>query len=149
MTGGMGNDLIDGGSDADVIVYTEVFSDLVFSVSGTDVIVTTKSEGVDRLRNAEYIRANGVEYKMSNIMSALVDTTAPTAPTAVSITAEGGTVIVNTLNNSNTNLTANATITAGTATAKPMAVMMSDSPTGPATLSMLAWPDMPILTSAL
>ena len=35
------------------------------------------------------------------------------------------------------------------ATAKPMAVMMRDSPTGPATLSMLACPDIPILTSAL
>ena len=39
--------------------------------------------------------------------------------------------------------------TAGTATAKPMAVMIKDSPTGPATLSMEAWPDIPILTSAL
>src|SRR5215472_1316802 len=39
-------------------------------------------------------------------------------------------------------------MTAGTATNSPIAVMMSASPTGPATLSMLAWPAMPMPTSA-
>src|SRR3546814_11348949 len=38
--------------------------------------------------------------------------------------------------------------TAGTATIRPMAVMMSASPTGPATVSIEAWPEAPILTSA-
>ena len=39
-------------------------------------------------------------------------------------------------------------MTAGTATNSPMAVMMSASPTGPATLSMLACPATPIFTRA-
>ena len=38
--------------------------------------------------------------------------------------------------------------TAGTATARPMAVMMRASPTGPATLSIDAWPAIPIAVSA-
>jgi hypothetical protein len=46
----------------------------------------------------------------------VLDTTAPTAPTAVALTPVGGTVIANTLNNTNTNLTATATITAAQAT---------------------------------
>ena len=38
--------------------------------------------------------------------------------------------------------------TAGTATARPMAVMISAAPTGPATLSIEALPDRPMATSA-
>jgi hypothetical protein len=45
-----------------------------------------------------------------------VDYTAPTAPTAVTLTPVGGTVVANTLNTTNTQLTAQATITAGDAT---------------------------------
>lgn len=42
-----------------------------------------------------------------------LDTTAPTAPTTVTVTPVGGNVVANTLNNTNTNLTASAAITAG------------------------------------
>ncbi len=45
-----------------------------------------------------------------------VDYIAPAAPTSVSLTPVGGTVVANTLNSSNTNLTAGATITADQAT---------------------------------
>ncbi|MDO8271979.1 MAG: calcium-binding protein [Gammaproteobacteria bacterium] len=45
-----------------------------------------------------------------------IDNTAPTAPTAVSLTTVGGTVLANALNASNTNMTATAAITAGQAT---------------------------------
>ncbi len=44
------------------------------------------------------------------------DKTAPDAPTAVTLTPVGGTVVSNTLNTTNTNMTAQATITAGQAT---------------------------------
>ena len=40
------------------------------------------------------------------------------------------------------------TVQAGTATARPSAVMISASPTGPATLSIDAWPARPIAVSA-
>ncbi|MDO9318527.1 MAG: calcium-binding protein [Gammaproteobacteria bacterium] len=46
----------------------------------------------------------------------VVDYTPPTAPTAVVLTAVGGTVVANTLNTTNTNMTATATISAGEAT---------------------------------
>ena len=42
----------------------------------------------------------------------VVDTTAPTTPTAPAFTAVGGTVVTNRLNGTNTNLTLSATITA-------------------------------------
>jgi hypothetical protein len=45
-----------------------------------------------------------------------VDYVAPTAPSTPTTTVTGGTVVTNTLNSSNTNLTATATITAGQAT---------------------------------
>ncbi len=46
----------------------------------------------------------------------VVDRTAPAAPTSVSVTPVGGTVAANSLNKSNTNLTASASITAADAT---------------------------------
>ncbi len=46
----------------------------------------------------------------------VVDKTAPAAPTSVSVTPVGGTVVANSLNKSNTNLTASASITAADAT---------------------------------
>jgi len=46
----------------------------------------------------------------------VLDTTAPTAPTSVTLTAVGGTVVADTINNSNAYLTAQATIVAGEAT---------------------------------
>ncbi|OPX45620.1 endo-1,4-beta-xylanase A precursor [Ruminiclostridium hungatei] len=46
----------------------------------------------------------------------VVDRTAPTAPTSVSVTPIGGTVVANTLNKSNTNLIAGASIIAADAT---------------------------------
>lgn len=46
----------------------------------------------------------------------LVDYVAPTAPTGVALTPVGGTVVTNSLNVTNTNLTAVATITSGQAT---------------------------------
>src|SRR5579885_1862810 len=45
-----------------------------------------------------------------------IDTTAPNAPTAVTLTPVGGTVVANTVNDTNTNLDISATITAGQAT---------------------------------
>jgi len=68
--GGTGNDFIDGGADTDYAVYTSAFSDLIISAVGTDVFVTSNSEGVDTLRSVEYIRANGVEYRLSSSLPA-------------------------------------------------------------------------------
>jgi Ca2+-binding RTX toxin-like protein len=75
--GGLGNDLIDGGDGTDYAIYSSNFFDLNFQVIGLSVTVTSNIEGVDTLRNVEYIRANNVEYKISNIVAS-ADTLAPT-----------------------------------------------------------------------
>ncbi len=75
--GGLGNDLIHGGDGTDYAIYSSIFSALSFVVNGSDIKVTSASEGVDTLRNVEYIRANNVEYKLSDIV-APVDSLAPT-----------------------------------------------------------------------
>ena len=45
-----------------------------------------------------------------------LDTAAPSAPTGITVTANGGTVVANTLNSTNTSLSFSATLTAGQAT---------------------------------
>ena len=69
IAGGAGNYLIDGGQGTDYAVYSSKFSDLVFSKNGTDVIVTTKNEGIDTLRNIEYVNADRIVYRLSDILS--------------------------------------------------------------------------------
>ena len=57
----------------------------------------------------------------------IFDKTAPTAPTAVTVTPIGGTVIANSLNKSNTNMTATATITAADVTGGKAELYLSDT----------------------
>lgn len=74
--GGLGNDSINGGNGTDYAIYSGEFSDLSFQVIGTNVKVISKLEGVDTLSDVEYIRANNLEYKLSNIVGS-ADTIAP------------------------------------------------------------------------
>ena len=63
--------------------------------------------------------ANNAAMQVTAVTSGspvIFDMTPPAAPTAVTVTPVGGTVIVNSLNKSNTNMTATATITADDAT---------------------------------
>ncbi len=55
-----------------------------------------------------------------------VDYTAPTAPAGIVLTPAGGTVVANTLNSTNTNMTATATITAGQATDGLAVLLIND-----------------------
>ena len=57
-----------------------------------------------------------------------IDTLTPTAPTLVTFTATGGTVIANTVNTTNTNFTGGATITAGQATGGVAHWLIGDVP---------------------
>lgn len=65
-------------------------------------------EAEDRAGNMNAPATGKTIYTIDNIV--------PTAPTAVTLTPVGGTVVANTLNTTNTNLTAGATITPGEAT---------------------------------
>jgi Ca2+-binding RTX toxin-like protein len=69
LTGGLGNDFIDGGTDTDYVFYSSSLSELIFTKNGSDVVVYSKNEGVDTLRNVEYVRNNGINYSLSNILS--------------------------------------------------------------------------------
>jgi len=70
--------------------------------SGNDAVLTLPA-----LANAS---------SLAGTSAVIVDTVAPSAPTALALTPVGGTVVANTLLASNTNMTATATITAGQAT---------------------------------
>lgn len=72
LIGGPGNDLIDGGPGTDYVVYESVYSELSFKVNGADIIVSSKSEGVDTVRSVEYVVAGDIEYKMSDILTAKI-----------------------------------------------------------------------------
>jgi hypothetical protein len=68
------------------------------------------------LSNAKDLAGNPITAAPSTGASFTVDNTAPTAPTAVTITPVGGNIRANTLNLTNINMTASAAITAGQAT---------------------------------
>jgi Ca2+-binding RTX toxin-like protein len=74
LKGGLGNDLIDGGLDTDYAVFSSAFSELSFKASGPDIIVTSKGEGTDTLRNMEFINAGGTVYNLSNILTSTLPT---------------------------------------------------------------------------
>jgi len=87
---------------------THYYYDL--NVPAGDIAVATVTIGGARTSTSNTIStapSNGVFE---------VDNTVPSAPTAVTLTPVGGTVLTNTLNTTNTNLSATATISAGEAT---------------------------------
>lgn len=87
---------------------THYFFDL--NVPAGDIATATVTIG-----GAHDVSSNTISAAPTNAVFA-VDNTAPSAPTAVSLTTVGGTVLANALNATNTNLTATAAITAGQAT---------------------------------
>lgn len=60
LTGGGGDDLLDGGAGSDIAVFADALADCVISFEGGVCIVTTASEGVDRLSNIEFASFAGV-----------------------------------------------------------------------------------------
>jgi len=87
---------------------THYYYDL--NVPAGDIAVATVTIG-----GARTSTSNTISTSPSNGVFE-VDNTVPSAPTAVTLTPIGGTVLTNTLNTTNTNLSATATITAGEAT---------------------------------
>jgi len=78
------------------------------------------------LSNAKDLAGNPITTTPSAGSSFTVDNTAPAAPTAVTITPIGGNVRTNTLNSTNTNMTATANITAGQATGGLAQLLIND-----------------------
>jgi hypothetical protein len=79
------------------------------SIAGTSALTLNSGTINDVAGNAATLTTVAV----ADNSGYLVDSIAPTAPTAVTVTASGGTVTSNTITETNTNLTASATITAG------------------------------------
>ena len=75
--------MIDGGAGKDTAAYSDKFSDLAFKLDGQTLIVTTKTEGVDRLTNIETIRASDRAVPFSSILRDLT-------PNAYRLIAETG-----------------------------------------------------------
>lgn len=69
--GGQGSDTIDGGSGTDTAFFADLFSDCAVTFDGDQCIVTTKTEGTDRLVNIEKLSfgpsGSAVEYAMSSL----------------------------------------------------------------------------------
>ncbi len=82
------------------------------TTTGLQAIVTSGGVATVKL----YDSAGNVTTSSVGNPTLTVDYTAPTAPTAVTLTPVGGTVVANTLNATNTDLTASATITTAQAT---------------------------------
>lgn len=79
------------------------------SIAGTSALTLNSGTINDVAGNAATLTTVAV----ADNSGYLVDAIAPTAPTAVTVTTSGGTVTSNTITETNTNLTASATITAG------------------------------------
>jgi hypothetical protein len=82
------------------------------SIAGTSALTLNSGTINDVAGNAATLTTVAV----ADNSGYLVDASAPTAPTSVAVTTSGGTVTSNTLNSTNTHLTASAGITAGLAT---------------------------------
>jgi hypothetical protein len=104
---------IDSGTLTDVsssdggITWTSTFTPTVGVEAATNVITITETGLTDLAGNAGEGTTSSANYE--------VDTLAPTAPTAVTFTATGGTVETDYVNTTNTNFTGGATITANQA----------------------------------
>ncbi|MCX7264060.1 MAG: hypothetical protein NT035_01380 [Burkholderiales bacterium] len=79
------------------------------SIAGTSALTLNSGTINDVAGNAATLTT--VAVAVADNSGYLVDTTAPTAPTAVTVITSGGTVTSNTITETNTNLTASATIT--------------------------------------
>ena len=79
------------------------------SIAGTSALTLNSGTINDVAGNAATLTTVAV----ADNSGYLVDSIAPTAPTAVTVTTSGGTVTSNTITETNTNLTASATINAG------------------------------------
>jgi hypothetical protein len=82
------------------------------SIAGTSALTLNSGTINDVAGNAATLTTVAV----ADNSGYLVDASAPTAPTSITVTTSGGTVTSNTLNSTNTYLTASAGITAGLAT---------------------------------
>ncbi|MCK5481660.1 MAG: hypothetical protein KAJ06_10955, partial [Gammaproteobacteria bacterium] len=101
-----------GGAWSQTNVLNDTYS-ATLTHDGTAEYIGTERAQVASTSGARDV--NGNDDNGDNSDPFVVDTEIPTEPTGVSFTATGGNIVTNTLNTSNTNFTASATITANQA----------------------------------
>jgi VCBS repeat-containing protein len=69
LVGGAGNDLIDGGSGIDTVRFEDDVSGVTFGVKDGVLTVSTLTEGVDTVRNAEFIRFGSKTYSTNGVVA--------------------------------------------------------------------------------
>ncbi len=57
--GGGGNDTLDGGTGSDTAIFDGSFASATISFEGTVVVISTPTDGTDRLSNFEFVNFNG------------------------------------------------------------------------------------------
>ncbi|MBY8821892.1 Ig-like domain-containing protein [Sphingomonas colocasiae] len=77
LVGGAGDDVIDGRGGGDIVQIGDALSDCTISFDGAVCVVTTKTEGVDRIANVETIAFAGVSVSVAALKAQYGDTTAP------------------------------------------------------------------------
>lgn len=88
ITGGAGADTIDGGTGADLTIYTGSRSQYAISTEDGALLLTSASEGVDRVKNVEYFQFSDGKYTLAMLGGSSV--TAPVTPNSNAINGTAG-----------------------------------------------------------
>jgi len=90
LDGGGGNDELDGGAGTDTAVLHAAFAQATIAFEGNVLVVTSATDGTDRLSNFEFVSFNGDVRSVASLMPAN-DPPVPSAATATAI--EDGVVV--------------------------------------------------------
>ena len=110
------NDVVISGGDVSATgISYGILAGGTCTLSGGTTITTPTDAGLSNDKKFIATALNGTT-PVTAVHVMVPDVTAPAAPTAVTVTPIGGTVVTNVLNGTNTNMTATATIVAAAAT---------------------------------
>ncbi len=74
LTGGAGNDTIDGGTGTDVAVFTGSRSQYTVSTDNGALVLTSSSEGVDKINNVEYYQFSDGKFTAAMVTGSEIAT---------------------------------------------------------------------------
>ena len=88
--GGQGNDILDGGSGSDTAFVQDSFAQATISFEGDTLVLTTPTDGTDRLTNFEFVSFNG---DVRTVESLVPQNDAPIPVAATASATEDGAVV--------------------------------------------------------
>lgn len=98
--GGGGDDVLDGGTGTDTAIFDSTFAQATISFEGDVLIISTPSEGTDRLSNFEFVNFNG---DIRSVVSLLPANDPPVPVPATASATEDGAVVTGQLQASDAN----------------------------------------------